>query len=214
MSSSKILKNNEIQPSSFSRFDVRDVGEASGRKKASELKAKEILRKAREEKEAIERDAYNKGLKQGQEQGKKVAIKRLEPLFETLDDTLKQVSSLRETLTQKHMQQMLDIVLMVAEKVIHRQINLSPEIIVDTIQAASLHLSEEDEVRVRLNPFDFEYMRDIEEIISRDLTGGKQIHIIEDSSVERGGALLETGLGDIDATIGSQLERIRDILSD
>ena len=141
-----------------------------------------------------------------------MAIKRIEPLFDALRQALDEIASLRKTYTERHQEQLLSLVVMIAEKVVHREVQLEPELILDVVRAASMHLMETDEVRVRLHPSDFEYIRDVERILSRQLVGKKQVHIIEDASIERGGVIIGTEFGDIDATIRSQIELIRDAL--
>ncbi len=211
MSSSKILKpENDCTVTPYS---VREMGT---RPQASlervEHLAQDIIRKARAQKESIEMEAYQAGLLQGQEQGQKMAIKRIEPLFDALRQALDEIASLRKTYTERHQEQLLSLVVMIAEKVVHREVQLEPELILDVVRAASMHLMETDEVRVRLHPSDFEYIRDVERILSRQLVGKKQVHIIEDASIERGGVIIGTEFGDIDATIRSQIELIRDAL--
>jgi flagellar assembly protein FliH len=114
----------------------------------------------------------------------------------------------------RYREQILEILILIAEKVIHRQVQLSPDVILDTVRAASGHLMETEEVRVRLNPSDFEYIREIEDILSKKLTSRKNIIIVDDSSIGRGGAVIETEFGDIDATIRSQIEHLKDVLFD
>ena len=47
------------------------------------------------------------------------------------------------------------------------------------------------------------------EILGRKLTDRKIIHIMEDTGISRGGVLIETAFGDIDATIEAQVEHLR-----
>lgn len=211
MSSSKILRDKTGCPA----YTLKDIG---GRKSGqdelttSHSKAEEILREARSRKEAIEMEAYRQGLEQGQAEGQKMAMKRLEPLALTLKNAITEVETLREQITEQHLDQILRIILLVAEKVIHREFQMAPDIIIDTIRAASAHLAETDEIIVRLHPSDYEYIREIEEILGTRLTGRKAISFVEDTAIDRGGALIETELGDIDATIRSQIDLIRETL--
>lgn len=211
MSSSKILRDKTGCPA----YTLKDIGSRkSGQDEltTSHSKAEEILREARSRKEAIEMEAYRQGLEQGQAEGQKMAMKRLEPLALTLKNAITEVETLREQITEQHLDQILRIILLVAEKVIHREFQMAPDIIIDTIRAASAHLAETDEIIVRLHPSDYEYIREIEEILGTRLTGRKAISFVEDTAIDRGGALIETELGDIDATIRSQIDLIRETL--
>ncbi len=213
MSSSKILRNGKTGRHAVSPFNLKDVDESTEKKiELARQKAEGILKKARIEKESIEMDAYNKGLEQGQEQGQKIAVKRLEPLFEALEKTLDGLETIRGDFLLKNEDQILRIIFMIAQKVIHREVSIAPDIIIDTVRAASQHLMETDEIKVKLHPSDYEYVREIEGILSKKLSGRKTVNFVEDSSIERGGVVINTEFGDIDARITSQIELIKESL--
>jgi flagellar assembly protein FliH len=210
MSSSKILRDKHV-----SHFDLEDIGSQKGGRDAVKLaktKAEEIVREARNRKEAIEMHAYSEGLEKGQVEGQRMALKRLEPLAATFKKAIDELEQVRDRLTEKHLEQMLQIAMSSAEKVIHREIHLSPDLILNTVRAASEHLMELDEIMVRIHPSDYEYIREIEEILGGKLTGNKAINFVEDTSIERGGVFIETEFGDIDATIKSQIDHIRETI--
>jgi flagellar assembly protein FliH len=46
------------------------------------------------------------------------------------------------------------------------------------------------------------------------LSGKKGFHIVEDSTIERGGVIIETEFGEIDATIRSQIEHMKEAVFD
>jgi flagellar assembly protein FliH len=210
MSSSKILRDKHVP-----HFDLEDIGSQKGGRDAVKLaktKAEEIVREASNRKEAIEMDAYREGLEKGQVEGQRMALKRLEPLASTFKKAIAELEQVRDRLTEKHLEQMLQIAMSSAEKVIHREIHLSPDLILNTVRAASEHLMEMDEIMVRIHPSDYEYIREIEEILGGKLTGNKAINFVEDTSIERGGVFIETEFGDIDATIKSQIDHIRETI--
>ena len=213
MSSSKILRDKTAAPlTAFAMEDISNRRHSAGEDEEAMVKAEEILKEARRQKETIEMEAYRKGLEMGQTEGQKMALKRLEPLAETLRQALVEVEGLRKTLTERHLMDLLEVVLAISEKVIHREIHLAPDIILETIKAASAHLADTDAVILRLHPSDYEYIREIEEILKDKLTGRKGISFVEDGGINRGGVLIETELGNIDATIRSQIDLIRDVL--
>lgn len=216
MSSSKILKDKSPGNCSVTPYAIQDMGQKCKLSKVEEAakEAEDIIRKARSKKEAIEMQAYNSGMEKGQAEGRKIATKKIEPLFDTFRNAIDEIASLRSSIIEKHQQQLLEIIFLITEKIIHRSIQLSPDIILDTVRAAANHLMETDDIRVRLHPSDFEYIREIENILTKSLSGKKQIHVIEDSSIDRGGVIIDTEFGEIDATIRSQIERIKDVLGE
>jgi flagellar assembly protein FliH len=214
MSSSKILKGDQAKSSPYSIREMESQGKKSGRKRDLVPNQESALRTNRESKETVEMEAYNLGLQKGQEEGRKMALKKAEPLFDTLKKAIDELTNARSAMLDRHREQMLEILILIAEKVIHRQVQISPDIIMDTVRAASSHLMETEEIRVRLHPSDFEYIREIEDALAKKLTNRKNVTIVEDSSMGRGGVVIETEFGDIDATIRSQIEHLKDVLFD
>jgi flagellar assembly protein FliH len=183
-----------------------------GSLKDIQAQAEAILKKASAEREAIEMEAYQKGIEQGQAQGQMMAVKRIEPLIQTLSLTIEELKKIRQHILEKHQDQIMEILVIMTEKVIHRQIQLSPDIILETLRHACSHLTETAEIRLRVHPSDFEYIRDMERIITTQLTGKGSIHFIEDTTIERGGIIIDTEFGEIDASIRSQIEHMKEVL--
>jgi len=212
MSSSKILKGSGTKDRPITAYTVEDMAAKGKLTKADEARreAETIVREAKVRKEAIEMEAYNQGMAKGQEEGRKIVTKKIEPLFDTLRNAVAELSDMRASLVDIYQRQILEMVFLIVEKIIHRSIQISPDIILDTVRAASSHLMETDEIHLRLHPSDFEYIREIEAALSKKLSGKKNFHIMEDSTLERGGVVIETEFGEVDATIRSQIEHMKE----
>ncbi|HOS97520.1 MAG TPA: hypothetical protein PLU54_07695, partial [Deltaproteobacteria bacterium] len=125
MSSSKIIRGGDPRDASVTPYKAREM-QGKGSLKDAQAQAEAILKRARAEKEAIEMEAYRKGLEQGQAQGQKMAVKRIEPLIQTLTKAVDEVKKIRQLIVEKHQDQILEILFLIAERIIHREINLSP----------------------------------------------------------------------------------------
>ncbi len=216
MSSSKIIKGEGTGRRSVTSYTIEDMG-GKGKLTKSEEARKEadaIIRQAKARAEALEMEAYNQGMAKGQEEGRKIVTKKIEPLFDTLRNAITELAQMRLSMVENHQKDLLEMVFLIVEKIIHRSIQTSPDIVLDTVQAASRHLMETDEIHLRLHPSDFEYIREIEAALSMKLSGKKGFHIVEDSTIERGGVIIETEFGEIDATIRSQIEHMKESVSD
>jgi flagellar assembly protein FliH len=214
MSSSRIIRDDNQVECTITPYCAKDMGNRGRRAelKDAQEQAAAILGKAKAEKESIEMEAYRKGLEQGQAQGQMVAVKKMEPLLDTLARTIDDLKKMRQFIIEKHQDQILEILSLIAEKVIHRQIHLCPEIVLETVKAACTYLTETDEIHLRLHPSDFEYLRDIERILARHLDGDRNIHFVEDATLDRGGVIIDTEFGEIDASIRSQIEHMKEAL--
>ena len=212
MSSYKILRGDKVVVDSYTPKDMPGGNRRISVYEKAVKEAEEIIKSAEMKKESIEMEAYNRGLLQGQKEGQKMVAKRLEPLFSTLKNAIEELSRAREALMERHEKDIIELACLIAEKVVHRKIQISPEIVMDTVKDACKHLMDHDDVRLRLHPSDYEYLREIEEILRRHVSDIKGVTVLEDSGIERGGVILETSFGEIDATIRSQIDQIRDAL--
>jgi flagellar assembly protein FliH len=211
MSSSKIIRNDRLGAPDVAPYRIREMDARKAVLDAAS-QAEAILQKARKEKEAIEMEAYRKGLEQGQAQGQMMAVKRIDPLLEALGRAVEELRDMRSIIVDKYKDQVVELLLLMTERIVHRSLSLEPDIVLDTVKQACSHIAETEEIRIRLHPSDFEYIRDIERVLSSSLTTKCSPVFVEDASVERGGVIIETAFGEIDATIRSQIEHMGEVL--
>jgi flagellar assembly protein FliH len=98
-----------------------------------------------------------------------------------------------------------------AERILHQQIALDRGVVVEMAKVAIARLVDRESVTVRVNPADLERMRQHRDefLNSSDI---KHLRIIEDQRVDRGGVLVETDGGTIDARISTQLNEAKRVL--
>ncbi len=85
-------------------------------------------------------------------------------------------------------------------------------LVVATVQNAMRRVAEGTTLRIRVNPADLETVRNYRTEILELLDGIKHLEINEDRRVGRGGCVLETEAGNIDARIETQMHIIPEIL--
>jgi flagellar assembly protein FliH len=99
----------------------------------------------------------------------------------------------------------------IAERVLHQQIALDGGVVVEMAKAAISRIVDRETITVRVNPADVERMREHrDELLA--LGDVKTMRVIEDQRVDRGGVILETDGGSVDAKISTQLAEVRKIL--
>ena len=69
-------------------------------------------------------------------------------------------------------------------------------------------ISDRENIIIRINKDDAEYLKKNKDKISSLLDGVKNISILEDPNIESGGSVIETNLGYIDARISTRLSLI------
>jgi len=99
----------------------------------------------------------------------------------------------------------------IAERVLHQQIALDRGVVVEMAKVAIARLVEKESVTVRVNPGDLERMHQHRDEL---LNSGeiKNFRVIEDQRVDRGGVVVETDGGTIDARISTQFNEAKRVL--
>ncbi len=159
---------------------------------------------------ALEREAFAKGYAQGERAGLEAGGKRAEAMLRRVAQTLTDLSSLRETLMQQTERQMVQLALTLAKRIVLRETSLDPELIAAMAHVALKKLGSVSPATIRLNPEDYT-------IVAHDgeRWGGAQVTVVPDPAIARGGCLVESDFGRIDASIERQFEEMsRALLGD
>lgn len=196
---------------------------------AAERKAAEILENASREAEAIRSKAHASGLAAGRESGirdietevQRRAIQIAEQisadkLRSTLPAMIEAVSALdreRDRWLAEWEAFGIRLSVAVAEKIVRRQLDLQPETAA-TMFAETLRLAAgSTSISLRLNPNDVALLGDHPAELARSMSSCADAAIVPDATVSRGGCVVESQHGVIDARIETQLQRIVDELS-
>lgn len=158
--------------------------------------------------ELIQQQAYSEGVLAGRRQ--------TEDDFGTCALTLRsacnQLATLHETILRNNLEEMHNLVMLIAEKVIRHSITEQSDTILATIEDAIRLAVKSEEFQIRVHPDDLEIVRQKKKEIIDDISGLDNIVLKADNSVDRGGCILESANCTVDATIGGQLQIINESL--
>lgn len=159
---------------------------------------------------SLEREAFAKGYAQGERAGIEAGGKRAEAMLRRVAQTLTDLSSLRETLIQQTERQMVQLALTIARRIVYREVSLDPELIAAMAHVALKKLGTSSPATIRLNPEDYTVVTH-----EGERWGGAQVTVVPDPAIARGGCLVESEFGRIDASIDRQFEEMtRALLGD
>ncbi|MCL4515980.1 MAG: FliH/SctL family protein [Firmicutes bacterium] len=182
--------------------------------------AADMVEKAQKEAETILEEArergYQEGLAQGREaghrEGHEAGIKETSGLAAQARTVLETALAEREQLIRGASQDILKLVVKIAEKIIRGQLRLDPAIIQRTVEDAVKLVNDKARVVIRVNPSELETARSGEVKIRQFLEGSTQLEIVGDETIEPGGCMIETNSGSVDARIATQLEETAHLL--
>ena len=176
--------------------------------KAAQEEASQIREKAENEKIDIQSDAKNEGFKIGREEGYKVGEEEVNRLIDRSHKILEAVMSRREEILNETEQQIVELVLLMTRKVIKIISENQRQVVVANILQALKKVRGRGEVNLRVNLQDVNLSTQHIQDFIKQVENIKGITVIEDSSVDKGGCIVETDFGAIDARISSQLSEL------
>ena len=161
----------------------------------------------------LEQEGYEKGFAQGQNDGFEMGEKKALKVIENVENLLIEMNRFKFNILKRHEKEILEIIFAIAEKIIHYQIDTSDEIIKESIVQALRLTVDKSQVVLRVNPEDYDYVEKLRPDLFSKIKDMKSIIVNSDTSISRGGCFLETNNGDVDATVETQLEKIRHCLT-
>lgn len=172
-----------------------------------ELEAK-VLKEVREKSLLIEKEAYEKGFEQGEKDGRELGLKRLEVVIHQLKKVLLEIERQKEGFRQAYENEMLRLMLCIGKRIFRQELIFREEVILAVLREAFQYVTDRGKVLVRLNPVDYQYLLAHPGQVPFSTEERDGVKMIEDPSITRGGCLLETSFGEVDATFESQFDEM------
>ncbi len=162
------------------------------------------LRAIEEETGTRVKDAYEKGLEEGQ----RLAERGLSNVFRSLREAVDGVISLREQVFRECEEDLLKLSVLVAGTIIRQEIAQDRRILAKVVATALENSKEHDDIVIRLNPDDYKLVTSHKQSYLQGIGDRKSLNLKPDESVSSGGCIVDTVIGEVDARLETQLEEI------
>jgi flagellar biosynthesis/type III secretory pathway protein FliH len=158
----------------------------------------------------MERQAYEQGFAKGEKDGRFAAQQQTAPLLTALETTLAELDGVRQKIRRHLEQEVVELALHVARKVVRHELTVSKDTIVCVVKEAMTQLDDPGKISIRLNPDDLKKIRAAGETLSSVMDHLDTIHFEEDTGIDCGGCYIQTEYGEIDARIEEQLRTVEE----
>jgi flagellar assembly protein FliH len=129
-------------------------------------------------------------------------------VFKALRGASETIHSLRGKVLRESEDEIVDLIMMVARKVIIREVAQERVILADIVKNAVAGLSAREEITVRINSDDYTLVTTGRDEVLRNELVSERFILKPDPTVVSGFCKVDTDMGTIDATIDAQLEEI------
>lgn len=186
--------------------------DAQREKDSAKFEAERMIKDAELHIIETEHEAREKGYKAGREAGFKDGQAEVNRLIDRLGTIISHAVDVREEIIKSSEKQMVNIILTVVRKVIKDEISERKDVVLNNIRAALQKIKGRDRVDIRVNFADLELTTSNKDELIKMLESLKKVNVYEDSRVDRGGVIITTDVGEIDARISTQLDEIEEAI--
>lgn len=174
----------------------------------AKAEAEQIIAEAQAQRDKMESEARQSGYDAGHSEGYEAGTAEVDRLVERMHKILEAVMQRREEILQDTESQIVELVILMARKVIKILSENQKNVIMANTLAALKKVKTRGEVTLRVNLEDVKLTSSHAEEFIQHVENVKGITVLEDSAVEKGGCIVETDFGAIDARISSQLTEL------
>ncbi|MCI5473009.1 MAG: flagellar assembly protein FliH [Spirochaetia bacterium] len=167
----------------------------------SEAKAQEEFIKSQAEKTGYDA-GYKDGFSSGEDE-QNLLIGRIHKIIES-------IMKRREEILKETESQIVELILLMTRKVVKVISENQKQVLANNILSALNKVRSKGEVILRVNLDDVKIAAQNLSEFTKRVENVSKITVVEDSTVEKGGCIVETDFGEIDATIHSQLHELEE----
>ena len=208
----KVSAFNELQKAKEQiarEMEAHKAGSAQEQERAR-YEGERLIKEAELKVSEVEHEAYKKGYEAGREEGFKEGEAEVMRLIDRLGTIVSTAVDVRDDILKSSEKLMTDMILMISRKVIKDEIVERREVVINNIKEALRRVKDRDRVDIRVNFSDLDMTAAHKDELIKMMESLKKVNIYEDSRVERGGCIIETDIGAIDARIATQLDAIEE----
>ncbi len=174
--------------------------------------AKQALDLSKEVQEKAYEEAYALGLNEGTEKAYEEEKERIELEMEHINTLIKEVKEIKTDLFKDNEKQIVKLCFYMAKRLLMKEIDVN-EAYIQTLIKKSLEMAQSDEeVTIRISPQDKIWVEKHKDTVFKELNLDPSTRIEEDNAISRGGIIIETNHGVIDATVEQRLEKLESIV--
>lgn len=217
-----VIEENDEDDLLWSQEATQHIEEARQKKKkivgSAEEQANQILQEAKEEAKRLKAEAEKEGYQSGKEQGYQEGFQsgKQEGYRQAQQETEEMKQKAREMISQAQLQieeyievkkeSLLSLSIHMAEKIVHEQLYLSPDGILELVQPILHQLDrEEDFVSLTIHPTIREVMKErLPEL--ETIYPGVRFALLTDETLEVDGCIIESAHKVVDLQVRKQLE--------
>ena len=167
------------------------------------------MAQAQQETEALREQAHREGFAGGRAEALALVAPVLEALHAAVADVKAHEAEVAEALERRS----VELGIALAQKIVAGTLDVEPERVVEVVRGALRGIVERERIIVLVNPDDMELVQASLDDLRGSLGGINHCVVEAERRVARGGCIVRTAVGDVDARVDTKLERAREVIA-
>ena len=178
--------------------------------KEARKQAQTIVGESQEKAEAILQEHREKGFREGSQSGKEEGQR----IRREAEQFLEEVTRFRQEMIQSLEQEMVELSMDIAQAVLHHQLSVNRETVVDTVSTAMKKLREQSYILIRVNPREADILKKNKDRLQMLLTDRARLEILGDCEITPGSCRVEGDYGLVEINLQENLKEVQGVLEE
>lgn len=172
-----------------------------------------MIREAEAEVQAIKDQAYGEGFEQGRLEGLEQRYQEAAPLVEQSEQVLEQLRGLRHLVRFQAEQELVQLSVVIAKKVVIEELQVNPEVIIGITQAALKELHSKGKIIAYLHPDCYDFLKNSGANLEQFLDEEQSLTLKPSADVQPGAVSIESDEEVVNHSFQNQFEELENLLS-
>jgi flagellar assembly protein FliH len=187
---------------------VDTVNRLKKEQEKAERRSREMIAEAQSQVAQIEKKAYDKGVSAGKEAALAEERKKHQQILLQFSQLAAGFEEDRKRLHANYEADIVSLVKLMVDRVLYHEVTVNPLVIETCLKTALSYVVQNSKVKINLNKDDLARIQQAALEKPELLEGVSQVELSEDPAISQGGCYLETGFGEIDATLETRRDKI------
>ena len=173
------------------------------------LEAEQLKVKAAEEGKV---EGHATGLRQGLDAAKQQMSAQLQQTCDQCNAMVAAAEQEARQILQEAEPKIIELVMAISRKVIIDEVETRPAVVLELVRGALARVRDQNQIIIHVSPDDYEFIMQSRRILQSVVGAEQTLTVTADAVLGKGGCLIETSFGTVEAGIDTQLDSIHRVL--
>lgn len=170
--------------------------------------ADRCLAEAHDQASSLQSQGYAEGFKQGEEAGHAAIAEQWAPVLASFVQATHDITRLRAEVVRQAEEDIVTLAFQLARKILRQEARYPRDILHATLRRALAYVGNHEHLVVRVHPRDLELAQAMQKDLLQGVDGVRHLTLEGDATVGRGGCVVASVFGEVDARLEAQLEEL------